>query len=205
MNHQRILLLCLLFSVCFPALASAQDDLQDTLKPPVKYRVYRSFGEGLQFPDSVFVLDLSRQKRKEIPEQVRNFVNLRELILSKNNIRELPDWIGEMRSLRRLDVSNNNLTALPATIGKLDSLVYLLLNRNRIEALPAEIGDMSSLEEIELWDNELSIVPDEIRNLRRLKMLELRGILFSPDEQDRIRKLLPETDVLFSPPCNCKD
>lgn len=170
---------------------------------PVK--VYRSFGEGLSKPDSVLILDLSRQKRKDIPEDIRKFVNLQELRIARNDIRELPPWIGELKELRRMDASNNRLRSIPPEIGKLKNLVFLGLNRNLIESLPPEIGNLSALEVLELWDNELYLVPDEIKHLHHLKVLDLRGILFSAGEQKRVDALLPEAEVLFSPPCNCKN
>jgi Leucine-rich repeat (LRR) protein len=176
---------------------------QSVPSEPVK--VYRSFGEGMLKPDSVLVLDLSKQKRKFVPEEVRNFKNLRYLRLSKNDIRELPAWIGELQELRRLDLSNNRLRSVPPEIGSLKHLVYLGLNRNLIETLPPEIGNLSALEELELWDNELDRVPDEVKHLHQLKVFDLRGILFSAEEQKRVQSLLPEAEVLFSPPCNCKN
>ena len=173
--------------------------------PDEPLKVFRSYGEGLQKPDSVFILDLSKQKRKFIPEEIRQFKNLRYLRLNKNDIRELPSWIGELRELRRLDLSNNRLTSLPPEIGSLKNLVYLGLNRNLIESLPPEIGNLTALEELELWDNEVDRIPEEVKHLHQLKVFDLRGILFSAEDQKRVATLLPEAEVLFSPPCNCKN
>ncbi|MFM1745718.1 MAG: hypothetical protein RLZZ630_1655 [Bacteroidota bacterium] len=173
--------------------------------PDEPLKVFRSYGEGLQKPDSVFILDLSKQKRKFIPEEVRQFKNLRYLRLNKNDIREVPSWIGDLQELRRLDLSNNRLKSIPPEIGALKKLVYLGLNRNLIESLPAEIGNLTALEELELWDNEIDRIPDEVKHLHQLKVFDLRGILFSAEEQKRVSALLPEAEVLFSPPCNCKN
>lgn len=197
MSTRQVLALVVFLLACSDAHAQAV--------PPEPVKVFRSYGEGMQKPDSVFILDLSKQKRKFIPEEVRQFRNLRYLRLSKNDIREVPSWIGELQELRRLDLSNNRLSGLPPEIGSLRQLVYLGLNRNLIESLPPEIGNLAALEELELWDNELDNVPDEVKHLHQLKVFDLRGILFSADAQKRVRSLLPEADVLFSPPCNCKN
>jgi Leucine-rich repeat (LRR) protein len=100
-------------------------------------------------------------------------------------------------------MSNNRLKSLPINIGKLANLVYLGLNRNKIEELPVSIGDLEKLEVLEMWDNELYTIPDEISNLRNLKVVELRGILFSEEEAQRIDSLLSHAKVHMSPPCNC--
>jgi Leucine-rich repeat (LRR) protein len=94
---------------------------------------------------------------------------------------------------------------LPASIGNLQQLKFLGLNRNRITTLPPEAGRLKRLEVLELWDNEIDSLPDDIRFMSSLRTLELRGILFSEQEQSYIRSLLPDTDILFSPSCHCKD
>ena len=94
---------------------------------------------------------------------------------------------------------------MPPEIASLSKLRILELNRNLITALPPQIGQLVNLEKIELWDNEIDTVPDEIKNLKKLKILELRGILFTDDEQFRIQKLLPDTRIYFSPSCLCED
>ena len=176
-----------------------QDPVYDTS------HVYRSLESALQNADRVYKLNLSKKKLKEVPAEVFQFRNLKELDLSKNKIKELPPQIGDLQNLERLNLSSNKLTALPEETGKLQSLVYLGLNRNLIESLPKGIGSLSSLEVLELWDNELEIIPDEIGQLTKLKVLELRGILFSDEEQTRVKTLLPNTEVYFSPSCNCKN
>lgn len=183
--------------------ADAQEPL-DSLSLSLQ-RTYRSYGEAVIYPDSVYILDLSRQKRKVVPDEIRRFRNLQVLKLSRNNLKELPEWIGEFPMLEHLDLSNNSLGALPPSIGNLQHLKFLGLNRNVITTLPPEAGRLKRLEVLELWDNEVDSLPDDIRLLNSLRTLELRGILFSEQEQAHIRSLLPETDVLFSPSCLCKD
>ncbi len=168
-------------------------------------KTYKSLAAVSAEPDSVFKLDLSKQKRKEVPEEIRKYKNLQILNLSRNRLREVPSWIGELKNLQSLDLSNNKLKELPDSLGFCSNLIYLGLNRNIIETLPRTIGRLEFLEVIELWDNEIISLPDEIKHLHNLKTLELRGILFSQEEQDQIHNLLPETDVFFSPSCNCKN
>jgi Leucine-rich repeat (LRR) protein len=169
------------------------------------FKVFRSLSMALINPDSVFRLDLSRQKLKEVPDKIRVFKNLRELKVNHNSIKELPTWIGDFTKLEVLEASNNDLVEIPPSIGNLVNLKFLGLNRNLIETLPHEIGLVSKLEVLEMWDNELGSVPEEIKNLKRLKTFELRGILFSADQQQQISELLPDTQIYFSPTCNCKN
>lgn len=205
----------LLWLCCFLLACSqvrAQESGQEDLLPGMldsaalsHERVYRNLGDAMVRPDSVFKLDLSRQKRKAVPEQVRQFRNLQVLKISRNSLTEIPDWIGELKCLQLLDLSYNKLTALPDSIGNCRELTFLGLNRNLIETLPPTIGRLRKLRVLEMWDNEVQSLPDEIRRLHSLEILELRGILFSEAEQEQIRSLLPDTDIYFSPSCNCKN
>lgn len=200
MSVIRNFLLIILFS---SKVSIAQDVVAAPLIDDTSY-IYRSISVAMQNPDKVYILNLSKTKMKEIPEEVFKFRNLRELDLSKNRIDSLPSEIGTLVMLRSLNLSSNKLEKLPDEIGQLSSLTYLNLNRNRISALPPAIGNLSNLEVLELWDNELFGIPDQIANLKKLKAIELRGILFSNDEAARIDSLLPNTKVFMSPTCDCK-
>jgi Leucine-rich repeat (LRR) protein len=145
-------------------------------------RLYKSLAQASANPDSVFRLDLSKQKTRKFPPEVSQFKNLHYLNLARNKIKEIPK---EITLLTKLEV--------------------LVLNRNLIEVLPPELGSLSNLVTLELWDNEITVFPDEMKNLKNLRKLELRGILFTPEEQNRILSLMPEEcRVYMSPPCNCQ-
>ena len=188
--------------VSYTSAAFAQDE-PDVNSDWSGYKVYTSMAMALQNPDSVFILNLSKKKLSELPQEIKQLKNLQKLDISKNKLKELPAFIGSLAGLIELDASANNLEKIPAEIGYLKNLKRLNLNRNVIDSLPVEIGQLSNLEYLEMWDNELEYVPDAIKNLRNLKVLELRGILFEKEEQNNIQNLLPDTKIYFSPPCNC--
>lgn len=195
--------IAVLLMVCFTMNLKAQELWEDDSIATQK--VWKSLSQALQKPDSVFRLDLSKTKLKEVPPEVFQLTELRELNLSRNQITEIPENIYKLTNLQRLYLNNNRLTQLPQRIGTLKNLQVLDLDRNRIEALPPEIGMLINLEELSLWDNEISDIPDEIRSLSGiLRKFELRGILFNQEQQKRIHDLLPYTTIYFSPACNCK-
>ena len=204
MNKIRFFLIAFVSAFIFTARpATAQTLLDpDELK---QAKTFFSLDEARTQPDSVLKLSLRGKKLKEFPNEIFSFLNLQVLNLSKNNIKEIPANIGKLKMLQELDMSNNKLTNLPVQIGQLSNLSKLKLNRNEITSLPEEISGLVNLEMLEMWDNELDTVPDEIKNLTHLKVFELRGILFSDDEQKRIHSLLPETRIYFSPSCSCKE
>ncbi|HNR19577.1 MAG TPA: leucine-rich repeat domain-containing protein [Bacteroidia bacterium] len=200
MNRLIFIVCFFLFPFSFCSAQELWDD--DSLK---NQKVFTSISEALQNPDSVFRLDLSKQKLTEIPAQVFQLKNLRELKANKNKISVISEAISTLTLLQSLSLENNKLKAIPPQIGELKNLKYLILNRNLIETIPPEIGKLFNLEDLELWDNEISVIADDIRFCSSLKVLELRGILFSDEQQRHIHDILPYTKVYFSPSCNCKN
>lgn len=201
MNRKNTCFL-LIIIVCNMTVSLAQNLLEP--EELMAAKTFFSLSEALAQPDSVIKLNLRGKKLKEFPVEIFSFSNLQVLNLSRNKIKEIPAEIIKLKNLQELDMSNNDITQLPTQIGQLKHLAKLKLNKNEITALPAEIGSLLNLEELEMWDNELDTIPDEIRNLMRLKVFELRGILFSDEQQRRIQDLLPQTKIYFSPSCACK-
>lgn len=193
-----LFIFCCINTLSFSQVLLDPDELKNA-------RTYTSLEEALQQPDSVFKLKLNGKKLAEFPVEILRLTNLQSLNLSKNRIKTIPSQINELKNLQELDVSRNKIYMLPPEIGELKNLVRLNLNRNVITALPESIGNLAELEFLEMWDNELKELPDEIRYLKHLKTFELRGILFSESEQMRVRQLLPNTVIRFSPPCACKE
>jgi len=196
----KAIYLLLVFYCCQWQIANGQ--LLDTLALS-QQKTYFSLQDALLQPDSVYKLTLSKKKLKEVPTAIFQFKNLQILNLSKNAIKIIPTEISQLQNLQDLNFSANEIAAIPAQIGMLQNLVDLNLNRNLIEAIPPEIGNLKNLEVFEMWDNELDSIPDEIKDLSKLRILELRGILFSQDDQNYIKKLVPNCRVYFSPACPC--
>jgi Leucine-rich repeat (LRR) protein len=168
--------------------------------------IYRNLKEASLHPEKVFRLHLSKAKLDTFPPEILTFTNLTDLDLSKNRLEEIPPGIGNLVNLKRLNLANNKLVHLPPEIGRLKNLEFLGLNRNVLEDLPSTIGGLQSLEVLELWDNELQDIPDEISELGNLKVLEIRGILFTPEQMQRIDSLVVKSArVLMSPGCDCKN
>lgn len=191
--------ICILLSALHLSYGQSEGVINDTVY------IYRSVSEALQNPERVFRLYLVKQKLDSIPASVFQFRNLRELNLSKNKIQEVPPEVAALTNLEKLDLSNNELVHLPMEIGSLSRLIHLNLNRNVIEDLPPTIGQLENLEILEMWDNELRDVPDEIEQLKNLRLFELRGILFTEEQQRRIDSLVVKSAKLqLSPACQCK-
>ena len=65
-------------------------------------KVFTDLQEALRQPDSVFRLDLSRDRLKEFPLEILQLKQLRELNLSHNKIVQLPETISMLTNLQSL-------------------------------------------------------------------------------------------------------
>lgn len=193
-------LLLFLFTFWFIACSAQEPLTQDELS---LIKRHTSVAIIKQNPEAVIILDLSKEKLKEVPAEVFACTNLEELYLNKNRLKFIPAEIGQLKNLKKVDFSNNKLKTLPEEIGDLKNLTHLLLNRNLIEELPYTIGQLKELVVIEMWDNEIIEFPESIRDLKKLEVFELRNILFSKEEQAYLKAMLPNCKFWFSPPCNC--
>ncbi len=158
----------------------------------------------------------------DIPvDQIRSFPLFKRLGVTRGNIRSLPPQIGKLTTLTFFQLQNQPLKALPADIGALQNLTTLKLGGNRLQTLPPEIGQLKNLEILHLYGNQLRSLPAEIGDLPKLRILDLHdnalpslpdeignlsptlttlylgGNRLSAQKKQRIRQLLPQTDIYW--------
>jgi Leucine-rich repeat (LRR) protein len=156
-------------------------------------------------PENVIKLDLSKNKLKDVPADIRKLTNLQYLDLSKNKITSLPSWIGELKSLQFLILSKNKIDSLPPQFGDLTHLKYFVMNRSELTSLPHTIGKLKELHYMDLWDDNISNFPYELKNISgNLETLDLRDVLVNNATQAYLKSLLPTTSIYFSPSCPCE-
>lgn len=157
-----------------------------------------------QDPLKVYKLNLKKSKFTEIPEEVYQFKNLNVLDISKNKLKEFPKRINEFKYLQELDVSVNKIKVITKELGDLIYLKKFIANQNSIVSIPPEIKNLKQLKYMDLWGNDIGYLPAEIKELRNtLEEIDMRVILMSKPEHEKIKALLPDTKIKFSKSCNC--
>ena len=168
-----------------------------------KIKVYPwSIAKNLS-PDSVFAISFENKKLDSLPNEIINYIHLKELYLSKNKLSSLPDSIVFLTELRILDLGKNKFTIFPPEITKFKDLKKLNLNRNDLTELPVDIGNLLNLEYLDLWETPIEIFPEEITELKKLKVLDVRGVMHGPKFQQRWKERLAWVKIEFDAPCNC--
>ena len=105
-----------------------------------------------------------------LPTSIQKLTKLAVLYLNGNKLTELPAEISDLRELRELGVNNNQLVGLPTSVHRLTKLEELYLSENKLTELPAEISDLRELRELGVRHNPLTV--DAVT--RALKLREKR-------------------------------
>jgi Leucine-rich repeat (LRR) protein len=157
-----------------------------------------------QDPLKVYKLSLKKMKLTEFPTEILEFKNLQSLDIQKNKFKTFPIQITAFKFLQELNISTNKIEIVTKELGQLIHLRKFTANSNRIVSLPKEIRFLKKLKYIDIWGNDIGSLPYEISELQdNLLEIDMRVILMSKDENNKIKELLPKTKIRFSKSCNC--
>lgn len=135
-------------------------------------------------------------KLTTLPESLGNLSSLKSLTLS-GEIDYLPQSFGRLRNLEAFRANDCKIKELPESIGQLSKLKSIRLVYNHLTEIPASIGDLSSLTMLALGRNRITKFPDTFYKLAdTLKHLEINGNNYPPSEEEKIKAMLPYTQII---------
>lgn len=133
-------------------------------------------------PSNVRYLELLDLSSSTLPEQLLEFVQLRELWLTQSGgygvershlpLESLPDGFETLEHLERLLVSGVSLSQLPKSLSRLPKLRYLSVTHSKLESLGPEALCFPQLKILNLDQNRLSHWPSK-GELPELELLTL--------------------------------
>lgn len=171
--------------------------LEDTLS-------YVKYSEALEMDvTSVTAIDFTRDRLKEIPEELFQFKNLKGLKLTKNKLTSLPDEFKSLKNLEFLHLDKNKFEVFPYQVFHLENLRYLNISKNKITSIPKGIKALNNLAHLDIWANRIEDFPSVLKELPKLQYLDTRGMTYSPTFVENWTKNLPNTEIKFDQPCNC--
>lgn len=155
--------------------------------------------------DSVYSLDLRREKLTAIPAVVFELPNLKTLNLSRNKFELIGDSLALLTHLTHLDLSHNKMKAIPYAVFQLPALTHLSLGMNQIERIPDEIAYLSQLESLDLYDNAIGYFSQNLQKLPNLKHLDIQGVMYGHVMHKKLVQDFSHCTLLIDPPCSCMD
>lgn len=125
----------------------------------------------VDFPEKIETLRLQNFGLKEVPEELREFKNLKSLFLDNNHIVSLPNWMKELKNLNILSLECNRLTRF---IMEFPQLTELYLNSNKLfDSLTIELSIQSyALQTLEMRGNGMSTIPSDLQSLKSLQNVD---------------------------------
>lgn len=140
----------------------------------------RSLAKGGGKQSSPFVLELSGEHWKELPDSLKEQTHLKEWHISNTLIQIIPAYIELFQAMRVLDLPKNQISHLPAEIGRLKNLRELNVSFNHLKSIPPELGDCEHLERLDCSGNlDLTELPFELSNLKRVTFVDISANKFS--------------------------
>lgn len=113
---------------------------------------------------------------KEIPDDLANLENLKELDFFAIPLPKLPRALGQLPNLQKLTINtageNLDMKQAMAVLGQCKKLAYLTLKTQNLTLGPS-IGQLKSLKSLNLSGNYLSSVPEALYDLEHLTELDL--------------------------------
>lgn len=166
-------------------------------------RVFYSLEEAAGVSaDSVFRLDLSKKKYREVPSEIYKYTQLKELNLAQNKLTFLPDDF-YFPNLEVLNLEKNDLDTFSNCICQITTLRQLYLGRNNISYFPECIANLQELVILDAWFNPIQDLPMALTSLKKLRSMDLRGITYSKEFQKKWNALLPWVKIEFDLGCDC--
>lgn len=161
-------------------------------------RNVQGFPEGVLALPNLERLGLRLNPIGLVPASIARLSKLSWLDVGQAGLSQVDPALGRLPALRTLYLNDNALTALPATLAEASHLVYLNLDRNKLTSLPDELGRLQSLTWLRLNGNQIKALPADLSGWTKgLKRLYLRGNPLPDAEKERIRKALPNCDIVF--------
>lgn len=162
-------------------------------------RALRAAGEP------VYRLSLERERLREIPAEVFELADLRELVLSRNRLTSLDGEWGRLAGLVCLRANDNQIQSIPDPILRLEYLEILDLGNNELERIPLDIDDLRRLRELILWSNPIAHYPASLGNMRSLERLDFMHNVMTQEEITAVKLWIrPEVELILPAPCGCE-
>lgn len=155
---------------------------------------------------SIISLGIGNANIDEIPAEISNLTNLKELVVIRNRKSfKIPKSIKECTKLHTIKILDSGLELLPDEIGSLDSLKVLNLEDNRLSSINNALFDLPKIELINLNNNEFIGLPEGNWKESNKIRLNFEGNRFTEADIEKLNNSTPSLyrvemhkDILFN-------
>lgn len=112
-------------------------------------------------------------KIQSVPTSLCSFVHLERLWISHNNLSELPTEMNQLKNLKQLFLHYNAFVSIPECIFEMSSLEILWMSSNELKGIPSAISKLTSLRQVHFEHNNLEYFQEALCELPALEVLYL--------------------------------
>lgn len=173
--------------------------------------------------DSLLSLKLQNLELTELPNNIGELRNLKELDISYNQLSKVPDQIKECTQLEKIVIDGNlqvsapgfwgfanhlpklsvlylnycGLIEIPSEVYNIRQLKLLYLSNNQIKEVDERVRKLESLEWLILGENKIERISNSILSLKNLKLITLHENRLGENRVNELREGLPDCVILF--------
>lgn len=131
---------------------------------------YHSIRRALREPNKVIELKINPYETRltEIPKEIFDFPNLKELDLTDQSITTIPETLPQAKSLEILNLIGNNIQTIPTELCECNKLRELRIG-SEIRSIPECLKSMPSLKHLSIQSNEVNILMDELLTFKNIE------------------------------------
>jgi len=127
-------------------------------------------------------------------------LSLQRLIIKGRVEGKIPECLKYLTALRELELNEVNPNLDFSAVSAIQNLHILRIKHIELTQLPDFVLEMTSLRFLDISGTEIISLP---YGLDFLEKIDMRMIELNRDQQEHIRKQYPDTEILFSSPCQC--
>lgn len=106
--------------------------------------------------------------------------------------------LADKKKVYKLDLSGGAVKTVPTEIKKLKNLHKLYIEECDLTELPEEICELKYLQVLHIQRNNITKLPENIGKLKNLRELNVGKNPIPESEIQRVQKLLPNCNILFT-------
>lgn len=131
---------------------------------------YNSLKRALKEPEKVIFLKINADENQitEIPKEVFQFPNLKEIDFTDQNISTIPNEISQAKNLEILNLIGNSIDEIPVQLCECNKLRELRIGGD-IKRFPECIKTMKSLRHLSIQSNNVNELMDELLTFKNLE------------------------------------
>lgn len=131
---------------------------------------YHSIKRALREPNKVITLKINPYESRlaEIPKEIYDFPNLKELDLTDQSITVIPETLPQAKSLEILNLIGNDIQTIPTALCECNKLRELRIG-SEIKSIPECLKTMPSLKHLSIQSNAVNILMDELLTFENIE------------------------------------